>query len=202
MTVNLDLTQSLELAQLPVPELDPAMLAAAQEPRLSLFWGPRVPTRSLLAMYTLLAVRGERPVLLDGGNRFDGYFVARLARHLSPLPEAALDRMQLSRAFTCFQLAELIAACPARQAPVFVLDLLDTFYDESVPIREIERLLGNVVHELKRLAEVGPVVVGAREPYTASSDRWRLLDTLQSAADSTWTLHLPVGETPEQPRLL
>ena len=186
---------------LEVPGLDPAMLNATQSPRLSLFWGPGAPTRTLLAMYTLLASRGESPVLLDGGNRFDGYFVARLARHLSPQPHTALKRMRLSRAFTCFQLAELVAACPAAPAPLFVLDLLNTFYDESVPIREVERLLANVIAHLKRLAAVGPVIVGAQEPRARVEERWQLLDQLQAGADSAWMLRLPPGETLDQPRL-
>ena len=57
-----------------VPGLDPAVFTAAEEPRLSLFWGARTPTHVLLAMFTWLAFRGKAPRVFDGGNRFDGYF--------------------------------------------------------------------------------------------------------------------------------
>lgn len=201
-----DRTHSI-LANFPIPGLDPAILEAVHRPRLSLFWGTRAPTQTLLIMFTLLAAQGETPRLFDGGNRFDGYFVARLARRLTPQPRAVLSRMHLSRAFTCFQLAELIENTPTDSSPLFVLDLLNTFYDESVPPRDVERLLARVIAQLKRLAAVGPVIVGAGEPYhpgTGQSlvkERWGLLDQLQAAGDLTWMLRPPQEETLAQPRL-
>ena len=196
----LDRTHSI-LANFPIPGLDPAILEAVHRPRLSLFWGTRAPAQTLLIMFTLLAARGETPRLFDGGNRFDGYFVARLARRLTPQPRAVLGRMHLSRAFTCFQLAELIENTPTDRSPLFVLDLLNTFYDESVPPRDVERLLGRVIAQLKRLAAAGPVIVGAGEPQSLVKERWGLLDQLQAAADLTWMLRPPQEETLAQPRL-
>lgn len=183
------------------PGLDPAVLAAVRRPQLSLLWGTQLPTHSLLGLFTLLAVQGHQPRLFDGGNRFDGYLVARLARRLTPRPHAVLEHMRLSRAFTCFQLAELIETAPASRAPLLVLDLLNTFYDESVPLRESARLLGRVIGQLQRLARSAPVIVGAREPQALVAERWTLLEQLQAAADATWRLRLPAGETPAQPRL-
>ncbi len=185
-----------------VPGLDPALMSAARRPQLSLFWGAHTPTQQLLAMFTWLASRGETPRIFDGGNRFDGYFVARMARRMAPQPELALGRLRLSRAFTCYQLAQLVEEADASLSPVLILDLLTTFYDESVPLRDAERLLTQVISHLKRLAAVGPVIVGAREPKTMVQDRWKLLEQLQIAADTTWMLRPPPGETVEQPRLL
>ena len=186
----------------PQPLVPPAVLAAAQQPRFSLIWGAHTPTQTLLAMFTWLAARGETPRVFDGGNRFDGYFVARMARRMTPQPEAVLGRLRLSRAFTCYQLAQLIEEAHASLSPVLILDLLNTFYDESVPLRDVERLLTQVIAHLKRLAAVGPVIVGAREPKTMIKERWKLLEQLQVAADTTWMLRPPPGETVEQPRLL
>lgn len=184
-----------------VPGLDPALLEAVRRPQISLLWGTQLPTRSLLAMFTVLAVQGHRPRLFDGGNRFDGYFVARLARQITPRPHAVLDAMRLSRAFTCFQLAELIGTASETASPLLVLDLLNTFYDESVPLRESERLLGRVIDHLRRLARSCPVIVGARQPQSLVKERWSLLERLQAAADASWMLRLPPGETADQPRL-
>jgi hypothetical protein len=228
-----------------------ATLEALLQPRLSLFWGAQTPTRSLLTAATTIAAGGLSLRLFDGGNSFDGYFVARLARQLAlaaarssatradplrdarrdPLRDAPsgvppgyplqgakrdedamrsatksdpydiLDRMHLSRAFTCFQLAELIETAPAGPEPLFVLDLLATFYDESVPLRDSERLLATVLTHLRRLAAVGPVIVGGREPQTLVKERWLLLDQLQAAADAAWMLRPPPAEAVLQPRL-
>lgn len=189
-------TVSTALVDLPAPANDPATLQVLLQPRLSLFWGTNTPTRALLACLTVLAVEGHDVQVFDGGNRFDGYFIARLARRLSSDPRAVLERIRLSRAFTCFQLAQLIERAPAEPAegPVrvlFVLDLLSTFYDESVPLRDVERLLTTTVTHLKRLAGAAPVIVGAREPRVLVKERWSLLDRLQVAADNAWLLRSP-----------
>ena len=184
-----------------LPSPDSALLEELRQPRLALFWGANTPTRTLLAMLTALASRGSSVRVFDGGNRFDGYFVARLSRRLSTHPRTILRRIQLSRAFTCFQLAELIENAPAEPEPLFVLDMLTTFYDESVPLRDTERLLATTITHLKRLASVGPVIVGAREPRALVQERWELLDRLQVAADAAWLLRAPQGVGVEQPRL-
>lgn len=196
---------SLALADLPMPAGDPATLQSLLQPRLSLFWGANTPTRALLACLTVLATEGHAVQVFDGGNRFDGYFIARLARRLSSDPRAVLERIRLSRAFTCFQLAQLIESAPDVPArpdtaedpcsALFVLDLLNTFYDESVPLRDVERLLTTTVMHLKRLAGSGPVIVGAREPRALVKERWSLLDQLQTVSDSAWLLR-----SPEAPR--
>lgn len=194
--------RALLAVDLPFPAADPAMLSALLRPRLSLFWGAHTPTRALLACLTVLAARGHPVRVFDGGNRFDGYFVARLARRLGPQPRTILERIRLSRAFTCFQMAELIEnAAPVEHQPIgalFVLDLLTTFYDESVPLRDAERLLSTTLAHLKRLATSGPVIVGAREPRLLVKERWSLLDQLQVAADAAWMLRAPDEAPPEQ----
>jgi len=184
-----------------VPALDPRLLEAVAQRRITLLWGARAPTRTLLALLTYVAAQGEPVRVFDGGNCFDGYFVARLARRFQPDPYAVLERIRLSRAFTCFQLAELIENSPGDRSPLFLLNLLDTFYDESVPLRDVERLLATSLTHLKRLATVGPVVVGAQEPRTLVKDRWSLLDQLQAAADGAWLLRAPEERPPLQPRL-
>jgi hypothetical protein len=186
---------------LPVPLAEPALLDGLLQPRLSLFWGAHSPTRALLTLATALAVNGHAVRVFDGGNRFDGYLVARLARRLCAHPYAVLERMRLSRAFTCFQLAELLENAPEGLGPLFVLDLLSTFYDESVPLRDSERLLITTIGHIKRLAAVGPVIVGARQARPVVEERWSLLDRLQAAADAAWMLRAPAEEAGMQMRL-
>lgn len=183
------------------PGLSSALLEATRAPRITLLWGTRAPTRTLLSLLTVVAARGESVRVFDGGNCFDGYFVARLARRLGPDPHGVLARINLSRGFTCFQLAELIENSPAEPRPLFLLNLLDTFYDESVPLREVERLLRTTLTHLKRLAASGPVIVGAQEPRTLVKERWTLLDQLQAAAEASWLLRLPAEQPPLQPKL-
>lgn len=228
---------SLTPVELPAAVADPQMLERLLQPRLMLFWGAHTPTRTLLTAITALAAKGQSLRVFDGGNRFDGYFIARLARRFSLHshtngaasngnanagngvnpgtasidvasngaainPHAVLSRIRLSRAFTCFQLTELIENTPPGPDPLFVLDFLATFYDESVPLRDTERLLLTTISHFKRLAASGPVIVGAREPRSLVKDRWMLLDHLQIAADSAWLMRLPETREPIQPRLI
>jgi hypothetical protein len=189
---------------------DPLLLEKLLQPRLMLFWGAHTPTRTLLMALTALAAHGHSLRVFDGGNRFDGYFVARMARRFmgsiaaqNPIDlHAVLNRIRLSRAFTCFQMADLIENTSTNPEPLFVLDLLNTFYDESVPLRDTKRLLSVTIAHLKRLASVGPVIVGAREPRTLVKDRWMLLDQLQLAADNAWLLRTPENTELVQPKLL
>ncbi len=193
----------------PTLAADPILLEQLLQPRLMLFWGAHTPTRTLLSAITAMAAQGHTVRVFDGGNRFDGYFVARLARRFSGAalpppsdPHAVLNRIYLSRAFTCFQLAELIENAPSNPQPLFILDLLATFYDESVPLRDADRLLSLTIAHLKRLASAGPVIVGAREPRTLVKERWTLLDRLQIASDNAWLLRAPEIDEPVQARLL
>ena len=189
---------------------DPLLLEKLLQPRLMLFWGAHTPTRTLLMALTALAAQGHSLRVFDGGNRFDGYFVARTARRFMGIitardpidPHAILNRIRLSRAFTCFQMADLIENTPVNPEPLFILDLLSTFYDESVPLRDTKRLLSITIAHLKRLASAGPVIVGAREPRALVKERWMLLDQLQLAADNAWLLRTPESTELVQPKLL
>jgi hypothetical protein len=151
---------------------------------------------------TAITINEHQVAVFDGGNRFDGYFVARLARRWSSHPYNALSRMHLSRAFTCFQLAQLIENADTSPQPLIVLDLLQTFYDENVPLRESERLLAITISHLKRLASAGPVIVGARRPRQAVNDRWGLFEQLELASDNSLAPALPpIERSPEQLQL-
>jgi hypothetical protein len=143
-----------------------------------------------------LADRGPLRVL-DGGNRIDVHTIARaLSRQSGSLP-AALERIQLARAFTCYQMAALLKAIPAQPVPTLALDLLSTFYDESVPAVESQRLLETCLLHLKRLNRAAPVAVSAGP--APPTGRPGLLAALQAAAGQVCILepHLP----PAPPRL-
>jgi hypothetical protein len=143
--------------------------------------------------------------LLDGGNRLDVYALnLAIARALGeeaagPRGEPALtdilERIQLARAFTCYQMAALLTDTPAEGVPTLVMDLLSTFYDENVPAVESQRLLRSCINHLSRLNRSAPVAVSARPGMPV--DRPELLEFLTAAAGQIWTLEPePVREPP------
>jgi len=132
-------------------------------------WILLVGPRSLNStMLTAIARLGERCSLrvLDGGNRFNAYTVARAARGRRDI----LEHITVSRAFTCYQVLSLLESTPSTQAPFVVLDLLNTFYDESVQIGERKRLLRSCIAHLERLA-VPSAPCGAEAAVSGDSCR-------------------------------
>jgi hypothetical protein len=138
----------------------------------------------LLELAASLAQRGPL-LVLDGGNHFNGYILSQAIRRGGATVIPVLQRIQVARAFTCYQLAAMLSELPAAATPLLVLDLLSTFHDESAPLHERTRLLAGCLPELKRLSRAAPVLVSARpgEP--------ELTELLAKSADEIWQLEQP-----------
>ena len=154
----------------------------------------------LLEAAARLALRGEVRVF-DCGNRFDAFQVARLIRRRSPRLAEALECIQVSRAFTCYQVLALLAAAPASPAPVLAIDLLATFYDESVSLAESCRLVEAAAAHLLRLRLAAPVLAGVRPPRPEQAERGLLLEALAARADQIFQPVEPPDRRRVQPAL-
>jgi hypothetical protein len=93
-----------------------------------------------------------------------------------------LNRITVSRAFTCYQVLSLLESMPATQSPFVVLDLLSTFYDESVQTGERKRLLRSCLAHLERLERFAGGVVSVHPPAAPSQAAIELLNLLQASA--------------------
>jgi hypothetical protein len=192
--------------------------------RLYLILAPRQAGRRVMTELTArLAVAGDVRVL-DAGNWFEAHAIARLVRRQTTLGsnelQAALERVKVARAFTCYQVIALLEQSLDGPTPTLVLNLLSTFMDESVPLVERERLLGQATAHLRRLSRIAPVAVSAAPP-PASADELLLpppyhgepgggppdpsqmaamVTSLEEAADQV--LHFLYPEQPVQGRFL
>jgi hypothetical protein len=157
--------------------------------------GPRSLNATLLSAIARL---GERaPVrVLDGGNRFNAYTVARQAFGRAEV----LGRITVSRAFTCYQVLSLLESTPATCSPFVVLDLLNTFYDESVQAGERKRLLRGCLAHLHRLETAAGGAVSVHPPAVPSQAASELLGMLQAATVDAYFIQ-PVPPAPEPLRL-
>lgn len=160
--------------------------------------GPRSINPTLLAAIARLA--GSGPVrVLDGGNRFNAYTVARAARGRAE----ALEQITISRAFTCYQALSLLESTPTAPAPLVVLDLLNTFYDESVQVGERRRLLRACIAHLERAGggwNPPRLVVSVHPPAVSSLAAVEWLELLQASASEACFVQ-PPAPTPEPLRL-
>ena len=126
-------------------------------------YGSPASSVTYLALYMAFAgVARKTPVVfLDGGNSFNPYLIAKLARRVELHPEELLSRIYLSRAFTCHQMQALItdrlegALRKYSTNVAIVSGLLDTFFDQDVPFAEAHALLKSAAAEFVRLAGRG-----------------------------------------------
>ena len=114
----------------------------------------------IAALSAKLALHGPVTVL-DGGNCFPFYRFARLIRSKTFEGAVAVKRLFIRRAFTCYQMLELLSSSPALDQPYLILNLLGTFYDEQIPEREIRRLLDTCLVEVNRLSMTAPVMISS-----------------------------------------
>ena len=164
--------------------------------RLLVLTAPHAASAFMLELSARLSAAGELRVL-DGSNRFNVYPVARAVRRCTSDLAGALARIHLSRAFTCCQMAALLAETPADGLPTLVIDLLAAFYDDNVRLAESQRLLAGCILHLKRLSQFAPVVISTRPPAPSCAEKGVLADALQAAAGGSWQLEaLPAPKMP------
>lgn len=159
-------------------------------PGIVVFVIPRTDEEKMLETTALLALRG-RVGVLDGGNSFDAYQVARFLRRRTSQLSEALSRIHVARVFTCYQMLTLLEETPVSNIPLLILDFLATFYDESVSVAESYRLLGVALGHLNRLRKSAPVILSIHPPQVHQPDRERLVEALLDIAD-----HVFIRETP------
>lgn len=157
-------------------------------------------------------VRGIPIALVDGTNRFDLYYLAEFARrqHVHAgsralTPEAMLDRIFISRAFTCYQMeavvTERLPAFLDRQGiPVAIIfGLLDTFYDDQAPFFEVKEGVRRIIAALHRIRERNVAVLLASLDMTLEArERNSLFPLLASSMDRVYSM----TETEESPRIV
>jgi hypothetical protein len=138
--------------------------AIPAQPGFLVLVAPHAGRENMLVIAARLALRGPLRVL-DGGNRFNAYLVARMLRYLGTDDlTQSLRQIQIARAFTCYQMVKLLEETPVQGFPLLVIDLLDTF----------------------NIGQQATVVVSLRPPRPPLADPTGLLETIQEAADQVW----------------
>jgi hypothetical protein len=178
--------------------------------------------RLSLAAAAHVLFSGKTVALVDGTNRFDLYALAEFARRQAAsggnatcmTPDDLLDRIFVSRAFTCYQMeAAVTERLPAflkkNDTPVAIIyGLLDTFYDEQAPLFEVRAGLRRIIAALHRLrGEKITVLLASQNMRLASPERNNLFPTLMREMDRVYYLEdeqavprMKQGQTPFQGR--
>jgi hypothetical protein len=120
--------------------------------------------KALLKLTAVLALQGTVRVL-DCGNRFDVYQIARLVRRQTPYVTETLNQISIARAFTCYQVVTLLEQTAVTPEPKIIIDLLATFYDENVSVVESQRLLNIINGRLKAMSCLAPILISVYQPH-------------------------------------
>src|SRR5437660_446599 len=126
---------------------------------LTVFYGcPEMPRLSHYFLPRLLFAK-KQILYLDGANQISPLLLARFARERGVDPSSVNSLIRVARAFTCFQLTELVRRVPKTlqrfSADVLIVTALpDLYFDEDVRVREAR---SSFDHALEALGHVAPL---------------------------------------------
>jgi len=153
----------------------------------------RAARKLMLEWIAAFAIQGAVTVV-DGGNHFNVYHIAKAIRRKTVKLDMALANIHVSRSFSCYQMTALLEEMKPAAAPIFILDLLFSFYDEDVKNEESQRLLEKSILSLQRLSETTPVVISTRG-LSDKPERQNLMDMLTDIAAAVWQGEEPAHQT-------
>ena len=149
--------------------------------------GQHALTEKMLELVAALALK-QRATILDCGNRSNMYAVAKTIRPYTSDPVQVMRNIRLSRAFTCYQVVAILQAVAANppQEPLVVLDLLATFLDEDVELKDAQRLMDHSLSFLTQLSASAPVVISVQPIPLIAHQRATLLELIKNNVDVCW----------------
>ncbi|MEE9225373.1 MAG: hypothetical protein V3U68_04165 [Bacteroidota bacterium] len=171
--------------------------------KLFLLYGDPAVFPLSLTVATHALMQGSSIAVVDGANRFDVHLIASIARWHALDPHTVLDRIFISRGFTCYQMEAAIThrlgpfLHHVRSNTVLILGLLDTFYDEQAPFREVQQILVRVTATLEELKSRGISILLASQDWNViPKERNQLLRTLKTRVNQIYRLEMSKENEP------
>jgi hypothetical protein len=130
--------------------------------RLTLVVAERYERQNITELMAALCLRGPL-YILAGSDWLPGYGLTRLIRHQTHEVRQTLSHVRMARAFTCYQLLDLITGIRPDIEPLLILDFLNTFLNDDIPLPVRFRVLRQCCGYLQRLAFRKPVAVLIQE---------------------------------------
>ena len=131
-------------------------------------------TEKITGLIAVLARRGPLQ-LVAGSEWLPAYGLARLLRQSTVEVKQTLERVRLARAFTCYQLLDLLAGVRPDPEPLLVLNFLHNFYSPDIPLPVRLRVLDQCRQHLQRLSACKPVAVMIQEAPAAEYRQFHAL---------------------------
>ena len=160
------------------------VLAALAPARKVLVSGDERAT-SLAMQITTNACQDKRVLYICGDNHFDPYAITRLAKSIGVRPDEVLSSIHIARAFTAYQLVELVAGLDPDVSNDFVVisGLCSSFFDEDVSHVDAARLFYRVLWRVVELARNGSAMLLVQGRAITCARRAYFLTDLCRASD-------------------
>lgn len=163
--------------------------------KVHLLYGDRSIFPFSLTMAAHAIEQGKPIAVVDGANRFNVHLLTRFARERKIDPDAFLRQIYISRGFTCYQMEQAVV----NRLPAFldrigsnvamVFGLLDTFYDEQAPLREVRQILTRVLRSFAVMKDRGvSLLVVCKEQHVWPEERNALMVNLRQGVDRVYRL--------------
>lgn len=155
---------------------------------LTVFYGcPELPRLSHYFLPRIFRKEG-RILYLDGANQISPLLIARFAREQGQEPSTFNRLIRVSRAFTCFQLTELIERAPSFlanfSANVLIITALpDLYFDEDVRDREARASFEHALEGLRRIVREPISVAVFSDATSFHTGRREFFQQLSQQAD-------------------
>lgn len=130
--------------------------------------------------------------VISGDEWLPAFALPRIIRSHTTHVKRIMDHLYTVRASTCYRLLDSLLSTAPNGEPILVLELLNTFYDDDIPLRTRLLKLRDCCRELKRLSYHRPVIVMMRELKDENYENF--LPALSSVTDRTVTLETEVEQ--------
>jgi hypothetical protein len=155
---------------------------------LSVFYGcPEMPRLSHYFLPRLLFAK-KQILYLDGANQISPLLLARFARERGVEPSAVNSLIRVARAFTCFQLTELVRRVPnlLQKFPADVLIVTampDLYFDEDIRDREARATFEHALEGLRNVAPLSLSIAVFSDATSFKTKRRDFFERLRRQAD-------------------
>src|ERR1700681_4174281 len=155
---------------------------------LTVFYGcPEMPRLSHYFLPRLLFAK-KQILYLDGANQISPLLLARFARERGVDPSSVNSLIRVARAFTCFQLTELVRRVPKVLATfsadvLIVTALPDLYFDEDVQDRPARASFEHALEGLANLAPISLSIAVFSDATSFTTRRHHFLEKLRNQAD-------------------
>jgi len=165
---------------------------------LTLFYGcPEMPRLSHYFLPRLLFAK-KQILYLDGANQISPLLLARFARERGVDASSVNSLIRVARAFTCFQLSELVRRVPKTLErfsadALIVTALPDLYFDEDVRDNEARASFEHALEGLRNVAPLSLSIAVFSDATSFKTKRRDFFQRLRTQADHV----VKVESTPE-----